>query len=187
MAGFDASYTRPLATSRQAGRPFLFTLIGGAMLALAFVIAIGVPLLLSGVTGFNLWEGEGISMQPTIYAGDFVVTHDVSPDELKAGDIILYDNGEKNVMHRIVGFTTAQDGDEFLIVRGDNNPVNDPPVPESALIGKLVYELSWLPKSPVDLSGTGLFVAEWIVSMALAATGMILLRQKRPGLRQGTR
>ncbi len=151
-------------------------ILSSLLITLAFSIAIGVPLLLSGVTGFNLWLGAGESMLPTLHAGDFVITEGVPAAELQTGDIILYQGSDKHVMHRIVSIETAPDGELTFIARGDNNNADDPPVPESAYIGKLVYDPSWLPRIPIDLSGTGLFVAEWLTSVMLITTGLVLRR-----------
>ena len=156
--------------------PLLLRILSSILIIAAFTIAIGIPLLLSGVTGFNLWQGQGVSMQPTFFAGDFVITRDVPTEDLQPGDIVLFQEGEKHVMHRVVSIQAPADGEASLITRGDNNPADDPAVPESAIIGKLVYDLSWLPRLPVDLSGTGLFVAEWITSVMLITIGLILRR-----------
>jgi signal peptidase I len=156
--------------------PLLLRVISSFLILTAFTIAIGVPLLLSGVTGFNLWLGQGESMEPTFFEGDFVITQKVSADNLKAGDVVLFQGGDTRVMHRIVSIKTTAGGDTTLITRGDNNQADDPPVPEGALIGKLVYDLSWLPRPPVDLSGTGLFVAEWLMSVTLITAGLLLRR-----------
>jgi len=156
--------------------PLLLRILSSILIIAAFTIAIGIPLLLSGVTGFNLWQGQGVSMQPTFFAGDFVITRDVPTEDLQPGDIVLFQDGEKHVMHRVVSIQAPADGEASLITRGDNNPADDPAVPESAIIGKLVYDLSWLPRLPVDLSGTGLFVAEWITSVMLITIGLILRR-----------
>ena len=159
---------------RHASFPLRF--LGTLLITTAFLIALGVPLLLSGITGFNLWMGEGKSMEPTFHAGDFIITRDVPASELKPGDVILFDNGERHVMHRIVSVALPENGDAVLITRGDNNPVDDPPVAASAVVGKLIYDFAWLPRLPVDLSGTGLFVAEWLASVALLTMGIILRR-----------
>jgi signal peptidase len=156
--------------------PLLLRILSSMLIITAFTIAIGIPLLLSGVTGFNLWQGQGVSMQPTFFEGDFVITRDVPTEDLQAGDIVLFQNDKKHVMHRVVSIQASADGQATLITRGDNNPADDPPVPESAIIGKLVYDLSWLPRLPVDLSGTGLFVAEWITSVMLITIGLVLRR-----------
>ena len=170
-----------------------FRVLGTLLITTAIAIAIGVPLLLSGITGFNLWFGTGVSMEPTFHAGDFMITRSTQASELAPGDVILFETGRKHVMHRIVSTEAGPDGEAVLITRGDNNPVNDAPVVEGAVVGKLVYDLSWLPRSPVDLSGTGLFVAEWLISVVLVTLGIILRRNpsrpRRPVLRRsyGTR
>ena len=156
--------------------PLLLRIFSSLLIITAFTIAIGIPLLLSGVTGFNLWQGEGVSMEPTFYEGDFVVTRNVPAGDIEPGDIVLFQEGEKHVMHRIVSIQAEPNGEALLITRGDNNPYDDPPVPHSAVIGKLVYDLSWLPKLPVDLSGTGLFVAEWVTSVMMITMGLMLRR-----------
>jgi signal peptidase I len=156
--------------------PLLLRIISSALILAAFTIATGIPLLLSGVTGFNLWQGEGISMEPTFVEGDFLITRDVPTADVKPGDVVLFQEGPKHVMHRVISVQAGAGGEATLITRGDNNPANDSPVPESAVIGKLVYDLSWLPHMPVDLSGTGLFVAEWITSVMMITVGLVLRR-----------
>ena len=156
--------------------PLHLRVLSSFLIITAFTIALGVPLLLSGVTGFNLWQGEGQSMEPTFFAGDFVITQKVDAEDLAPGDVVLFQAGKTHVMHRVVAIESSAATEATLTTRGDNNEANDPPVPESALIGKLVYDLSWLPKAPVDLSGTGLFVAEWITSVTLISVGLLLRR-----------
>jgi signal peptidase I len=176
MAARTASPYSITVTPVRRHAPLPLRLLGTLFISLAFVIAIGVPLLLSGVTGFNLWLGEGVSMEPTFHAGDFLITRDTPAGELAAGDVVLFEHDGRHVMHRVVSIAPGPNGEAVLTTRGDNNPVDDGPVPESALIGKLVYDLSWLPRSPIDLSGSGLFVAEWLFSVALVIAGGLLRR-----------
>jgi signal peptidase I len=156
--------------------PLPLRILSSLLITTAFAIAIGVPLLLSGVTGFHLWYGSGQSMEPTLEAGDMMITRQVSAAGLKPGDIIMFDGGENHVMHRIVSIEAGPAGEATLITRGDNNDANDPPVPESAILGKLVYEVPFTSRIPVDLSGTGLFVAEWMMSVSLVTMGLLLRR-----------
>jgi signal peptidase len=150
--------------------------LSGLLILAAFFIVISVPVLISGVTGYRLAIGSGQSMEPTLYAGDILITQDLTASELKPGDIIVYNDGTKNIMHRIISIETAADGTRTFIAQGDNNTIADPPVPESEYIGKLVYQPAWLPRSPIDLSGTNLFIAVWTVSVALATAGILLGR-----------
>ena len=173
-----AGTTYPLGLTVAPTRehaPLLLRIASTILITLATAIALGVPLLVSGVTGFNLWHGEGQSMVPTLRPGVFVVTQQVAPAELEPGDIIMFEGDRSQVMHRIVSVEAGADGRTF-ITRGDNNDANDPPVPESAVIGKLVHEVTWLPRIPMDLSGTGLFVLEWLASVSLFTMGIIIRR-----------
>ena len=174
-----AGSTYPLGLTVAPTRehaPLVLRIVSTLLIMVALAIAIGVPLLVSGVTGFNLWQGTGKSMEPTLSAGTFVITRDIPAAELTPGDIIMFEGEDRHVMHRIMSMDFAADGNATFITRGDNNNADDPPVAESAVVGKLVYEVSWLPRLPVDLSGTGLFVAEWLVSVSLITIGLVLRR-----------
>ena len=62
---------------------------------------------------------SGPSMKPTLRPGDKIDIKEVSFEELKRGDIIVYNSPENihiNVIHRIIG-----DDSDGLITRGDNN------------------------------------------------------------------
>ena len=62
---------------------------------------------------------NGPSMKSTLMSGDKIETGEAAFDELRRGDIIIYnspDNIRINVIHRIIG----RDSDGF-ITRGDNN------------------------------------------------------------------
>jgi signal peptidase I len=67
---------------------------------------------------------NGPSMKPTLMPGDKIEVEEIGFDELRPGDIIVYDNPEDirlNIIHRITG----RDADG-LITRGDNNRYTDP-------------------------------------------------------------
>ena len=67
---------------------------------------------------------NGPSMKPTLRPGDKINIKEVAFEELKRGDIIVYNNPENiriNIIHRIIG----EDSDG-LITRGDNNSNADP-------------------------------------------------------------
>lgn len=63
-------------------------------------------------------------MKPTIMPGDKIETREVGFNELRPGDIIVYNSPENirlNIIHRITGSDT-----NGLITRGDNNSHFDP-------------------------------------------------------------
>jgi signal peptidase len=81
-------------------------------------------------------------MNPMLQAGDLVLTVDVAPEEIAVGDIIRFRSGEVDILHRVVEIRNAG-GLEF-ITRGDANNVNDPPLPASAVEGRVVRILPGL-------------------------------------------
>ena len=44
----------------------------------------------------------GASMNPTLKSGDILVLTEVSPDNLKEGDIIGFQQGKTRVIHRVM-------------------------------------------------------------------------------------
>ncbi|MGM9644726.1 MAG: signal peptidase I [Eubacteriales bacterium] len=68
------------------------------------------------------------SMRPEITEDDLVFV--TKPTELKVGDVVLYNTGESNVLHRIIKI----DGD-MITTQGDNNNTPDKPFSKSAVLG----------------------------------------------------
>jgi len=87
---------------------------------------------------YIITDAEGESMQPTLdYKGVrlFRVTKDV-----QEWDIILYQDGENLVCHRLVYI----DHDRGLYYpMGDNNKHGDNPITKDEILGKLVFSYSW--------------------------------------------
>jgi signal peptidase len=110
------------------------------------------------------------SMKPTLNVGDLIVVQGVSNgSEIKAapdpeGDIIVYQveglivggQSEGFIVHRAVDKESVE-GKWYFVTKGDNNSVEDtvrnattgnpsplPGVPESHLVGKVVYWVPWV-------------------------------------------
>lgn len=76
------------------------------------------------------------SMEPVFYRGDIVVIEktsfmgleELNPNDLKEGDIIIYDANwfPEPVIHRIIDVGKTSEGKEYYITKGDNNPAPDP-------------------------------------------------------------
>lgn len=84
------------------------------------------------------------SMYPQIKTGDAVVIKDVNPEEVKVGQVIIFQDPEKNgdyVIHRVVG--VEKSGQVcFFTTKGDNNPVADPrKVPTGEVVGEVGAKL----------------------------------------------
>ena len=89
-----------------------------------------------GLFGVRPTIVSGVSMYSMLQAGDLVLTVDVAPEEVAVGDIIRFRSGDVDILHRVVEVRNAG-GLEF-ITRGDANNVNDPPLPASAVEGRVV-------------------------------------------------
>ncbi len=76
------------------------------------------------------------SMEPTFYRGDVVVIeqadfigfHEMDAENLKIGDIVIYDATwfEEPVIHRIISIKQGSDGKTYYVTKGDNNSNADP-------------------------------------------------------------
>ena len=70
-------------------------------------------------------------MEPEISTDDLVFVK--KPGKLQVGDVVLYNTGGSNVLHRI----TKIDGD-MITTQGDANNTEDKPFPQSAVLGVYV-------------------------------------------------
>jgi len=99
---------------------------------------------------------EGWSMLPTYQDKDLVVVQGVNPSEIKLGDIIVYhqpNNYENLIIHRVVNVTTRS-GQVFFKAKGDNNMAPDPwLIPDSLVVGKVIYHVSSIGLLFLILSG----------------------------------
>lgn len=81
----------------------------------------------------HLWlRVSGASMLPLLRDGDRVEIRPAAPQDLRRGDLLVFQQGEHLVVHRLV----ARRGEEW-IARGDNLPDRDPPIPRQAVLGRV--------------------------------------------------
>lgn len=80
------------------------------------------------------------SMYPEIKSGDIIICKDISPEDVKVGDVIsFFDPADKNgvavVTHRVIEIIT-DDGELYFRTKGDNNNADDKiAVPAENLVG----------------------------------------------------
>ncbi|MCX7957433.1 MAG: signal peptidase I [Deltaproteobacteria bacterium] len=79
---------------------------------------------------------KGTSMFPFLIDGDQVIIEKVLPEDLSAGDIVMYVRNNLMVVHRIIRIYTTSKGRRLFILRGDNLSYEDPPVWEEDIGGK---------------------------------------------------
>jgi len=120
------------------------SLVGGSLTAivmLAFLwFSLGLlPLFPSAVAGS--------SMSPALHLGDMVVASKVTPDTIREGDIIEFQQGEMRVIHRVIDIQES-DGSTQFITKGDANSIPDAsPVSLEQVKGRLIFavpKLGWV-------------------------------------------
>ncbi|OQA16912.1 MAG: Peptidase S24-like protein [bacterium ADurb.Bin363] len=86
----------------------------------------------------SFYVGAGYSMSPTIRAGDILQIEEAAPENIKEGDIIIYQslsNPGQNIMHRVIKINK----DGSFVTKGDNNTKEDTFfVNDVNLVGKIV-------------------------------------------------
>jgi hypothetical protein len=79
-------------------------------------------------------RATGVSMLPTLWPGDVLTVHSLSPEQVELGEIVLYMRQGRFFIHRVTrrNFTLQE---TCLITRGDCMSEDDPPVRRSELMG----------------------------------------------------
>lgn len=73
------------------------------------------------------------SMSPAFEVGDLLIYQSV--EEYKIGDMVAFRDGENDlVTHRIV-----EVNEEYLVTKGDANPVTDDPIVYTDIYGKVIF------------------------------------------------
>ena len=108
----------------------------------------GVSLLWlnSGLLGVRTFLIRGGSMQPILKAGDVVIVKPCDPENIQIGDIILFNNSEKWIMHRVIDIKRSSGALEFT-TKGDANKIADQPITLRQVNGKAVLKIpkiGWL-------------------------------------------
>lgn len=79
----------------------------------------------------------GMSMLPSVWPGDLLTIQAIARDEVLPGEIVVLLRKKRLVIHRLIERRQVQ-GRTLWITRGDAIWHNDPPAPETALLGRLV-------------------------------------------------
>ncbi len=103
------------------------------------VAALGVALIWfnMGLFGIRPYLVSGISMRPTLKAGDVVIIEAVSPREIEVGDVILFKGSNVHILHRVIEIHPKAGELEF-ITQGDGLNTIDDPVSETQIEGKMI-------------------------------------------------
>lgn len=140
-AGEDDASKEAEAAKKRGVSPFW--LIGGTVI-------VAMIWLNAGLFGVTPHLVSGPSMKPGLEPGDVVFTQEVDPESIQVGDVIQYSSPIGDVIHRVIRIEWGPDEKQF-ITQGDNNNVEDAPVPFSRVRGKLVYDVPYVGWVPIKL------------------------------------
>lgn len=123
-----------------------------AFLRIASIVLMGlilIPFLLYiGATAVPEYKALNVrsgSMEPSIPTGSVIYTRPVSdPSELKAGDVITFEEGDFLITHRIQE-VDQRDGELFFVTKGDANEERDlEPVNQDRVEGRVSLVVPYL-------------------------------------------
>ena len=82
-------------------------------------------IIISGFFGIHRYLVVSGSMEPSLYAGDMgFVNSNVEFENVKIGDVIIFQYEGKNIIHRVVDEAWIET-ERFLKTKGDNNKSAD--------------------------------------------------------------
>lgn len=85
------------------------------------------------ICGYSVLVIISGSMEPELAVDDLII---IKEDLYKNGDIVTYKSGNSFVTHRIIDI----DGD-FIYTKGDSNNVQDDPITQSQIQGKVIFKI----------------------------------------------
>jgi signal peptidase len=114
------------------------------------VIALAIFWFTFGFYGFQPAFIPSRSMEPLLNRGDVVLIGPIEADDVRVGDIVLYELGPHvKILHRVIEVRETPAGQRQFITKGDNNNTDDLlPVDEHQLRGEFlgsIPKVGWLP------------------------------------------
>ncbi len=115
------------------------------MLVMVFLIFITAQSRFTGMEpslfGNRLYVVDSGSMEPSMPVNSLIVVKEMTPDQIKVGDILTYygANSKTRVTHRVIEIGPNND---YFITQGDANNVEDAmPVERNQVIGKVALTI----------------------------------------------
>ncbi len=118
------------------------------------------------------------SMSESYEYGDLLVIKKVPADEIKLGDVIVFNNpdGSEPIIHRVIHINNTDSDHYYYMTKGDNNRHIDrywiaegyPGVPYEEVHGVVVHRIPWVGRISLALQGTaGIFLLISIIFVIL--------------------
>ena len=130
---------------------------------IAYVIIIIMGLMIA--QHMNVVVSE--SMEPVLFRGDIVVVekanflgiNEFDPNDVQVGDIVVYQATwfPNPVIHRVINETQIN-GSKYFVIKGDNNPVEDPELVSPSQITDRVVKIG---NQPLIIPKVG-YITIWI-------------------------
>lgn len=121
--------------------------LGAALLNILAVLGVVciVLVILSFVFNISIMMFKTGSMTPTITAGSIAFVHEIPAQEMKVGDIVTADRGEKvlPVTHRVTSIldADAQSGEVTFEMKGDANEAKDPEPYSAETVRRVMFSI----------------------------------------------
>ncbi len=124
------------------------------------------------------FKATGWSMLPSVWPGDTLVIERISPDQIRAGAVILVGRDGRLCAHRVVSVVDGWPSPRW-ITRGDANSAPDLPVSEGELLGRVDYVIrrGKLVPVPKELSVVDQLIAKIIRRSETAARVLVYLHR----------
>lgn len=94
---------------------------------ISLVLVIIIILLVSGIFKFSMSAIASDSMYPTLKKGDAIIIEEVTDkniNTIRKNMIVAFEEDGKIITHRIISIE-LEEGEEYIITKGDNNPSKD--------------------------------------------------------------
>ena len=97
-----------------------------------------------GIKIFTVITG---SMIPVYDIGAILIVKEVTPEEIKVHDDIVYEGKKgsyknKTITHRVEKIDKKEDGNYEIITKGVNNSARDPEINQTQILGKVIGQIS---------------------------------------------
>lgn len=165
---------------------------GMSLLLFCFsLLAALVLVVIPAVSGSQTYSVLTNSMSPSYPPGTFLVVKPRDFDSLRPGDVVTYqvESGKPAVItHRIVGFSSDQEGNRLLVTKGDNNGLaDDDPVMELQVRGELAYAVPYVGHVANALGNTDRTTVGTALAVGLIGYGVCTIVRGWSGWRRGAR
>ena len=123
---------------------------------------------LPSVFGFSVSYVPTQSMEPTISSDQYILSQSTTFDKVNVDDIIIYRSNTENrfIVHRVIAKY-----DDYLITKGDNNPIADTEhITSDMVCGKYITTIGFLSIFSGGVNSTVVYVILVILFVILIIT-----------------